>query len=172
MVKRALKALVLLFSLFVVASLCVASLSLGINNVTARTKSLSGIPLSGFVGLNVTDIDARRTLGPLVAGLSTPLFMLTLSEDTGVDTHFIFPGIGWYGYIGARLSIGRVFFQVDIGRAIALGQDLELGFTPVRLGIGLMLNKHTDIETSAVGILEQLEETLGRILAVQLGYVF
>jgi len=34
------------------------------------------------------------------------------------------------------------------------------------------LNKHMRIEATAVGILEQLKETLGRIFTVQLGYVF
>ena len=166
------KALLLIFSLLLLVSLCVASLSVSINNVTARTESFSGSPLSGFVGINVTGIDARFGFGPLVGGLSTPFFMMALSEDTGLSPHFILPGIAWYGYIGARFCLGKMLFQVDIGRAIALGKDLELGFTPVRLGIGLMLNKHMRIEATAVGILEQLKETLGRIFTVQLGYVF
>lgn len=149
-----------------------AGFSLGINNVVAKTESFTDTPLSGFVGIDVLGLDARFELGPLVVGIETPFMMFTLSEDTGVDTSLIIPGIGWHGYIGAKLDFGPLYILGDVGHTLAIGEQLELGFSPLRLGAGINIGKHLYLELTAVTILQKLNETLGKIFTLQAGFIF
>jgi hypothetical protein len=166
------KKLITIFFVILLATLSMAGLSLGINNVVAMTESFTDTPLSGFVGIDVLGLDARYELGPLVVGIETPFLMFTLSEDTGVDTNPIIPGIAWHGYIGAKVKFGPVYILGDIGHTIALGEQSELGFSPLRLGAGISIGNHIYLELTTVTILQKLSETIGKIFTLQAGFTF
>ncbi len=166
------KKLIILFFVILFATISLAGFSLGINNVVAMTESFTDTPLSGFVGIDVLGLDARYELGLLVVGIETPFMMFTLSEDTGVDTSPIIPGIAWHGYIGAKLNFGPIYILGDIGHTLAIGEQLELGFSPLRLGGGISLGKHIYLELTTVAVLQKLSETIGKIFTLQAGYVF
>jgi hypothetical protein len=164
--------LITIFFVIMLATLSMAGFSLGINNVVAMTESFTDTPLSGFVGIDVLGLDARYELGPLVVGIETPFMMLTLSEDTGVDTRPIIPGISWHGYIGAKVGLGPIYILGDIGHTLALGEQNELGFSPLRLGAGINIGKHIYLELTTVTILQKLSETIGKIFTLQAGFAF
>ncbi|MFO7883112.1 MAG: hypothetical protein R6U52_11330 [Kosmotogaceae bacterium] len=166
------KKFIVLFSMILLATISMAGFSLGINNVVAKTESFTDTPLSGFVGIDVIGLDARYELGPLIVGLETPFIMFSLSEDTGVNTHFIIPGIAWHGYIGAKVGLGPIYILGDIGHTLALGEQLELGFSPLRFGAGINIGNHIYLELTTVAIIQSLKETIGKIYTLQAGFTF
>jgi len=162
----------LVLCLLLAGSLLLGNLSLGLINVAAKTESLSNTPLSGFVGVDVLGIDLRYDVGLLYLGAATPFFMFTLSEDTGVKSSLIIPGIAWYGYIGLKLDFGVFYFRGDIGHTFAFGEQLQLGFSPLRLGFGMNFSPSYYIELSIDTVLQKFNETIGKIFDFKIGYRF
>ena len=166
------KKISLIVCLLVIASISFGSFSLGLMNIAAKTESFSDTPLSGFVGIDVLGLDLRYDFRPLSVGVATPFLMFTLSEDTGVKPTFIIPGIAWYGYIGLRLNLGAFYFRGDIGHTLAFGEQLKLGFSPIRLGVGMNFSPHYYIELNADAVLQKFSETVGKIFDFKIGYRF
>lgn len=163
---------VLVLFILLVASFSFGSLSLGLINVAAKTESLSNTPLSGFVGIDVLGIDLRYDLGPLSLGVATPFLMFTLSEDTGIKTSFVIPGVAWLVYEGLKLDMGVFYFRGDIGHTFAFGEQLQLGFSPLRLGVGMNIIPNYYIEFNTAAILQRFSETVGKIYDFKIGYRF
>jgi len=169
---KAMKNAVLVLCLLLVTSLSFGSLSLGLINVAAQTESFSNTPLSGFVGIDVLGIDLRYDFGPLSFGIATPFFMFTLSEDTGVKPSFIIPGIAWYGYVGLKLDLDTFYVRGDIGHTFAFGEQSQLGFSPLRLGVGMDFSPGYYIELNVDLILQKFKESVGKIFDFEIGYRF
>ncbi len=163
---------ILVLCLLLVTSLSFGSLSLGLINVAAQTESLSNTPLSRFVGIDVLGIDLRYDFGPLSFGIATPFLMFTLSEDTGVKSSFMIPGIAWYGYVGLKLDLGAFYVRGDIGHTFAFGEQSQLGFSPLRLGVGMDFSPGYYIELNVDLILQKINETVGKIFDFKIGYRF
>ena len=82
------------------------------------------------------------------------------------------PGVAWLVYAGLKLDMGVFYFRGDIGHTFAFGEQLQLGFSPLRLGVGMNIIPNYYIEFNTAAILQRFSETVGKIYDFKIGYRF